>query len=84
LFNQGSEEDEDTEEVEERTYPQYSQSGLMEFGILPYILKYCEVTNETISAVMNESINFVFYVVTYEVLKAKEQERQLKLIRNKV
>lgn len=33
---------------------------------------------------MHESVNFVFYVVTYEVVKAKEQERQLKLIRNKV
>ena len=53
----------------------------MGFGIIPYILKYCEVTNETISNVMNESVNFVFYVVSYEVLKAKEQERQLKQIR---
>ena len=31
---------------------------------------------------MNESVNFVFYVVSYEVLKAKEQEKQLKQIRN--
>lgn len=31
---------------------------------------------------MNESINLVFYIVSYEVLKAKEQERQLKAIRN--
>ena len=54
----------------------------MRFGIIPYVLKYCEVTNETISDVMNESINFVFYIVSYEVLKAKEQEKQLKQIRN--
>lgn len=32
---------------------------------------------------MTESINMVFYVVTYEVLKAQEQERQLKMIRNR-
>ena len=32
---------------------------------------------------MNESINFVFYIVSYEVLKAKEQEKQLKQIRNR-
>ena len=31
---------------------------------------------------MNESINCVFYIVSYEVLKAKEQEKQLKQIRN--
>lgn len=54
----------------------------MGFGIIPYVLKYCEVTNETISDVMNESVNFVFYIVSYEVLKAKEQEKQLKQIRN--
>lgn len=55
----------------------------MAFGIIPFLLKYCEVTNETISNVMNESINFVLYIVSYEVLKAKEQERQLKQIRTK-
>lgn len=32
---------------------------------------------------MTESVNLVFYIVTFEVLKAKEQERQLKEIRNK-
>lgn len=32
---------------------------------------------------MNESVNFVFYVVSYEVIKAKEQEKQLKQIRNR-
>lgn len=32
---------------------------------------------------MTESINMLFYVVTYEVLKAQEQERQLKMIRNR-
>jgi hypothetical protein len=41
------------------------------------------VTNETITNVMNESVNFVFYIVSYEILKAKEQEKQLKAIRNK-
>lgn len=32
---------------------------------------------------MQESVNFVFYVVSFEILKAKEQEKQLKQIRNK-
>ena len=32
---------------------------------------------------MTESVNMVFYVVTYEVMKAQEQERQLKMIRNR-
>jgi hypothetical protein len=30
---------------------------------------------------MNESINMVLYIVSYEVVKAKEQEKQLKNIR---
>lgn len=55
----------------------------MGFGIIPFILKYCEVANETITSVMNESVSFVFYIVSYEILKAKEQEKQLKQIRNK-
>lgn len=55
----------------------------MGFGIIPFILKYCEVSNETITSVMNESVSFVFYIVSYEILKAKEQEKQLKQIRNK-
>lgn len=32
---------------------------------------------------MNESINMVLYIVSYEVVKAKEQEKQLKNIRRK-
>lgn len=32
---------------------------------------------------MNESINMIFYIVTYEILKRKEQERQLEKIRRK-
>ena len=81
LFNQSSEEDREEQTEEETTYKQHQTNGLMEFGIIPYILKYCEVTNETITDVMNESVNFVFYIVSYEVLKAKEQEKQLKQIR---
>jgi hypothetical protein len=32
---------------------------------------------------MNESINMVLYIVSYEVVKAKEQEKQLKNIRKR-
>lgn len=60
------------------------QNPIATFGIIPYILKYCEVTNETLTDVMKESINLVFYIVSYEVVKAKEQEKQLKSIKNKI
>lgn len=59
------------------------QNKFAPFGIIPYLLKYCEVTNETLTTVMKESVRLVFYIVSYEVVKAKEQERQLKEIRNK-
>ena len=82
LFDTPSEEVENGEGEEKRTNQQHQENGFVGFGIIPYVLKYCEVTNETISDVMNESVNFVFYIVSYEVLKAKEQEKQLKQIRN--
>ena len=81
LFDERSEEDEDGQTEEEKDIRTNQQNGLLQFGIIPYVLKYCEVTNETITDVMNESVNFVFYIVSYEVLKAKEQEKQLKQIR---
>ena len=83
LFDTTSREDGDAD-GEETDANQINQgNGLTQFGIIPYLLKYCEVTNETLTDVMNESINLIFYIVSYEVLKAKEQERQLKQIRNK-
>jgi hypothetical protein len=36
------------------------------------------VTNETLTSVMEYDISTVFYIVSYEVLKAKEQEKQIK------
>ena len=50
--------------------------------MLPYILKFIEVTNETFSSVMDYDISTVFYIVSYEVIKAKNQEKQIKKLRN--
>lgn len=84
LFEGGYEEDEGGRQEEEKVVDrQFGQNQFTTFGIIPFVLKYCEVTNETITNVMNESVNMVFYIVSYEILKAKEQERQLKEIRNK-
>ena len=60
---------------------QFGQNQFTTFGIIPFVLKYCEVTNETISNVMNEGVNMVFYIVSYEILKAKEARKTIK--RNK-
>lgn len=83
LFEDGNEEDEGDRQEEEKVVDRQSgQNQFTSFGIIPYILKYCEVTNEKFSDVMNESINLVFYIVSYEILRLNEQERQLKAIRN--
>ena len=83
LFNSGVGEDGDGEGEERYNTIQPTTNDLATFGIIPYCLKYCEVTNEKISDVMNENINFVFYIISYEILKAKEQEKMLKQIRAK-
>ena len=83
LFNSGVGEDGDDEGGEGYDNRQLTKNDLSTFGIIPYCLKYCEVTNEKISDVMKENINFVFYIISYEILKAKEQEKMLKQIRTR-
>ena len=72
LFHSTDTGDEDTETSEESNIRQLGQNGITQFGIIPYLLKYCEVTNEKLTDVMNESVNFVFYIVSYEIIKAQE------------
>ena len=44
---------------------------------MPYILAYCEATNETISKVMEEDVMMIFYVVSYLTFKHNQQKRML-------
>ena len=83
LFKSRDTEDEFTEGEEESSSRRNGKDGFAAFGIIPYLLKYCEVTNETLTNVMTESVNLVFYIVTFEILKSQEQERILTEIRNK-
>lgn len=84
LFEGGYSEDENEgQEDEKSTIRHHRQNEFSNFGIIPYVLKYCEVTNETLTNALLENVNTLFYIVTYEVLKAKEQERILKEIRLK-
>lgn len=83
LFEGGDNENGYTEGEEEFNNTEYRENTFTAFGIIPIVLKYCEVTNERLTDVMKESVNLVFYIVTFEILKAKEQERQLKNIRDK-
>lgn len=48
------------------------------FGILPYILTYCRVTNEPISEVYKSSATHLFYVVTYETERRRRENEELR------
>ena len=77
LFEKANQEDETTEGTKTTT-----DGWITTFGVLPYVLKFIEVTNETFTSVMEYDISTVFYVVTFEVLKAREQEKQIKRIQH--
>ena len=53
------------------------------YGIIPFILKFCEVTNHTFEQAMDYDVSTLFYIVSYEVLKIREQEKQIRRMRNK-
>lgn len=76
LFDQSSEEGEHAEgnEIEnDRT-----DSKINGFGIIPFVLKFCEVTNHNFEEAMNYDVSTLFYIVSYEVIKMREQEKQIK------
>ena len=41
---------------------------------------FCELTNEKISDVMETDISFILYTVSYEILRRKEEQKQLERI----
>lgn len=53
------------------------------FGIVPYVLTYCRVTNEPISAVYRSSVIHLFYIVSYETERKKLENEALKKYRVK-
>lgn len=81
LFNQEPKEDESTDGNKRET----NESGreFSGFGIIPFILKFCEVTNHNFEEAMTYDVSTLFYIVSYEVMKAKEQEKQIKQIQRK-
>ena len=55
-----------------------NQNPLSNFTILPFILTYCKLTNERFSDVLKESVIQVFTVASYEIIRMKAEEEQLK------
>ena len=73
----------ETEEDDDTSVEQVNQAKSNDYGILPYILKYCEVTNHTLIDVFKQPCTLVFYVVSYEIELAKKQEKEIKKIQNR-
>ena len=46
-------------------------------------MKFIEVTNHTFSEAMEYDVSTLFYIVSYEVIKAKEQEKQIKQLQKR-
>lgn len=46
-------------------------------------MKFVEVTNHTFEEALNYDISTLFYIVSYEVIKAKEQEKQIKKLQKR-
>ena len=80
LFDKTSEEDEYTEGTQNEN--DGSDSKINGFGIIPFVLKFCEVTNHNFEEALSYDISTLLYIVSYEVIKLKEQEKQIKKLRN--
>ena len=80
LFDQmdDGEEDADTE-GESRGVEEQGRGAKDPYGIIPYVLTYCRVTNETISEAYKGSVNHLFFIVTYEterLMKENDMRRR--------
>lgn len=64
--------DDEPEEHEERGY---EESALKPYGMLPYIMSVASNTNEKYTDIYNWSITHFCYVVSYLIIKAKEDEK---------
>ena len=81
LFDQKIEETEATEGIRESNG---TGDGINnEFGILPFILMFCEITNHTFAEAMDYDVNTVFYVTSYQVQKLKKDDQERKRMMKK-
>lgn len=44
---------------------------------------FCELTNEKITDVLTLDISFIFYTVSYEILRRKEEKKEMDKITKK-
>lgn len=51
--------------------------------MIPYLLTYCKLTNETYTDAMRESVMQVFIIVNYEVERIEKENRRMKAMMHK-
>lgn len=44
---------------------------------------YCEITNEKITDALQEDVSFIFYIASYEILRRKEEKKEMDKLRKK-
>ena len=49
-----------------------------DYGILPYLLTYCRITNETLTDAYKGSVLHLFYVVSYETERMEAEVERLR------
>lgn len=81
LFTPQAQEDDEEEENEQgrdkRPGEEYQDNGGTSHGILPYVLSYTKLTNETITTAFETSIMMLLYVVEYEVDRLEHERLEM-------
>jgi len=76
----------DPQDEEEQGEGEGTQEGtgnpLKSFGIIPFILTYCQITNETFTSALRESVIQVLYIYSYEHTRKVMDEENRKRYMN--
>ena len=78
LFDQVDEENRESDPGADSEAETGDKAAEQAYGILPFVLTYCQLTNETITTAYTSSVIHLFYVVSYEVERRERENEQRK------
>ena len=81
MFDTGDDTDEHSDTEERGNYEPTQTNRFSEFGILPYIISFCQSTNHTLNETFELPINLVLYVVSYNIQLERAKAEELKKLR---
>ena len=76
--NEDNEYAEGSEGEPNQSSEEFSGSDSNPFGIIPFVIVFCEVTNHNFEEAMNYDVSTLFYIVSYKVWMNKQQEKMIK------